>query len=136
MRSGFKPGLVSVLFMALSCVLSPAAQFFSDFNSGVPAGTVAVGTPPATVDASGGIGNSGVLKLTDNGTGRQGTFYVNDFAGGAAVTNFRAAFRLAIGGGTSRPADGMGFAFGTDIGGGSFGEEGAGTGINVTFDTW
>src|SRR5215468_1946984 len=134
LSSALRRSFISLLSLPTTLLISHAAQFTSDFNGGVPPGTTLVGN--AAVSPDGGIGNSGVLKLTAAAGGQQGTFYINDFSGGAPVTNFIARYKLVIGGGTARPADGMAFAFGTDIGGGSFGEEGAGTGISVTFDTW
>ncbi len=135
-RSILKTCWISVLSLPLSCLLSPAAQFTTDFSTGVPPGSALAGN--AVVATSGGLGNSGVLKLTVNAAGQQGAFYINDFAGGEGITNFEVLARVAIGGGTVRPADGMAFCFGTDVGGppGTFGEEGIGTGICVTLDTW
>src|SRR5687767_158523 len=77
-----------------------AAGFITDFNTGLPPGTKLnnqVG-PPGVVDAIGGVGNSGVLKLTSFNTfGSVNAFYVTNLSGGA-LTNFRATFRLALGG--------------------------------------
>ena len=42
---------------------------------------------------------------------------------------------IVVGGGTALPADGYSFSFG-DIPNTSWGEEGAGAGITVAFDTW
>src|SRR5437867_12958571 len=60
-RLGFFLGL-------LTCVnfsrLTQAATFFSDFNSGLPAGSAVFGN--SIVAATGGYSNSGCLKLTTN----------------------------------------------------------------------
>ncbi|MBL9166525.1 MAG: hypothetical protein JNN07_02150 [Verrucomicrobiales bacterium] len=128
----FIPCVLPALLTGLAC---EAASFTSDFNGfGTPAGSSVAGT--AAVDTSGGLGNSGVLKLTSTAGGQQGGFYVDDFLNGDPVNNFRVSFKVAIGGGTVRPADGMAFSFGSDVAGGGFGEEGSGTGITVTMDTW
>lgn len=133
----------SKLFPALTAagllagLSAQAASFSTDFNSfGIPPGSTVAGS--AEIDSSNGfgIGGSGVLKITSNAAGQQGGFYISDFASGAEITNFRLSAKVAIGGGTDRPADGMAFAFGSSVPGGGFGEEGAGNGIIVTFDTW
>jgi len=137
MRSNIlKNSFLASLSLAVGCLVAPAAQYITDFNGGLPPGSALAGN--AFVDTSGGVGNSGVLKVTTAGPGQQGAFYVNDFVGGAPVVNFVVSARVAIGGGTQRPADGMAFAFGNDVGAppNTFGEEGVGTGISVTFDTW
>jgi hypothetical protein len=118
-------------------VVAPAAnpgQFVADFNSGVvPAGSYVVGNAAV---GSGGVGGSGVMKVTANANGAGGTYYVNDINGGAPVSYFKLSARVAIGGGTSRPADGMAFSFANNFADANFGEEGAGSGITVGFDTW
>src|SRR5438876_468944 len=106
-------GVLSCLSLALGCLVAPAAQFSTDFNGGLPAGTASAGN--TTVATSGGVGNSGVLKLTTAGPGQQGGFYISDFAGGAGVNNFVLSTRVVVGGGTQRPADGMAFCFGNDV---------------------
>ena len=116
-------------------LVSSAAVFTSDFNSGLPPGTSVVA--PANVGSSGGLGNSGVLKLSF--PGGAGSFFVNNFNGGNSITNFRISYRFALGGGTCcgvRMADGLAFAFGNDLPSGGWNEDGAGTGIIVGFDTW
>ena len=122
--------------MAL-CVplVSQAAIFSSDFNSGPPPGSSLTGI--ATVDTAGGLGNSGVLKLST--PGGAGAFFVNNFTDGNSITNFRITYRFALGGGTCcgvRMADGLAFAFGNDLPAGGWSEDGGGTGIIVGFDTW
>src|SRR3954469_25845185 len=118
------------------------AAFITDFNSG--------GTPPGSavggnefVDFTGGVGNSGVLKVTQNINGQNGGFMVSDFAGGAPVDKFKARFKLLIGGGTccgDRMADGMSFNFAPgitpDLPTSGAWEEGSGSGFSITFDTW
>jgi hypothetical protein len=136
--------VVKVVFFAVGCLsltgLAHAAGFVTDFNAGLPPGSMtnALGS---RVSPNGGVGNSGVLKLTSFDTfGAQNIFYVTNLAGGAPVTNFVVKFRLALGGGSCcglRQADGMAFSMGNDLPlGGTFGEEGAGTGLIVGFDTW
>src|ERR1043165_3038763 len=118
--------------IALLPSLSNAASFFSDFNSGLPAGTVLNGS--ASVD-------SGLLKITSaTQLGVANSFYLPNFTGGAGVTNLHIGFNLALGGGTCcgvRNADGFSINYAPDVTQGAVpGEEGTGTGLTVTFDTW
>src|SRR3954452_21556384 len=119
MRKTFlKSCLVGLLSIPISCVMSHAASFVTDFNSGLPAGSSVFafpGSAPAVVRGDLGVGNSGVLQLNNNGGGQGGAYYVNDFLGGTPVTNFHLSCRLAIGGAPTRPADGMSFALGSDL---------------------
>ena len=140
MRKTFlKRCLLGLLSIPLSCAISHAAVSGPDFNSGAPAGATAFGN--ASVRATGGVGNSGLLQLTSNENSQNGNYYVNDFAGGAVVTNLHIAYRLALGGGTccgARWADGMSFSYTTTLPapGGYTAEDGTPTGLVVAFDTW
>src|SRR4051812_33987181 len=133
-----KKSLVGLFTLASSCVMLHAAAFISDFNSGQPPGTAIAGSSIA--DSTGGVGNSGVLKITTAGNGEAGGFAINDFVAGAPVTKFQARFKLLLGGGTccgNRMADGISFNFANGINAGMTpGEEGIGTGVTLTFDTW
>jgi hypothetical protein len=123
--------LAGLLSIPLGCAMLHAAAFTSDFNSGLPAGSVVGGN--SVVDA-------GVMKLTQAANNQQGIYFINNFNGGNSVTNFKAHFKLALGGGTccgDRMADGISFVFSPDINAStSYGEEGFGNGIVVGFDTW
>ncbi len=116
--------------------ISNTGSFAADFDSGVnPPGTLLYGA--AYLDITGGVGNSGVLKLTDAFvTSSQGWFSVEDFNGGEPIAAFHATFKLLIGGGDG--ADGFSFNFGNDITDPPLGnaEEGTGTGLSVMFDTY
>jgi hypothetical protein len=145
MRKTFlKRCLLSLLSIPLSCAISHAAVFSTDFNSGAPAGvtfSAIGGSAQPAVTPSGGVGNSGVLQLTSNANGQGGYAYINDFTGGVLVTNLHVAYRLALGGGTccgARWADGMSFSYTpTTPGPASYtAEEGTPTGLVVSFDTW
>jgi hypothetical protein len=109
-----------------------AANFSTDFNSGLPAGANVYGN--AMVDASGGVGNSGALKLTTADASQIGSFVLPDLDGGALVEGFTANFKARVGGGTG--ADGFGFSFATNLPAAAFGEIGAGTGLSIVFDTF
>src|SRR3954451_11779565 len=117
-----KSSLLGLAAFAMSCGISHAAAFNSDFNSGLPAGTTVVGSAAWT--NAGGVGNSGMLQITAAANGLGGGFQVPDIAGGVAITNFRVKFKVLIGGdtccngddGSPRPADGMSFSFGSGVG--------------------
>src|SRR5438046_1769792 len=78
-----------------------AGSFFSDFNSGLPAGTTVNST--ATISTNDGTGggytNSGCLKLTTaSGSGQQTSFIItNDLDSGTAIASFTASFKLWLG---------------------------------------
>jgi hypothetical protein len=122
-----------------------AAVFTTDFNSGLPANTALFNcSDPATpgpgpiVDTTGGVGDSGVLKITQAINGRQGSFVINDFNNLEPVTNFVARYQAYVGGGNPGlpPADGYSFSFGT-LPDGCWSEDGApGASLTVSFDTW
>jgi hypothetical protein len=112
-----------------------AGSFYADFESGQPAGPSLVGS--AFVDSSGGVGNTGVLKLTTAyNYGSTGYLIVGDLDGGVPVTGFTATFKLLVGNGDG--ADGFSFNFANDLPDTVFdnAEEGTGTGLTVEFDTY
>src|SRR2546427_1949933 len=78
-----------------------------------------------------------MLQLTPKANGLQGGFSIPDAANGATVTNMTANFKLFIGKGSGNAADGFSFNFATDIAAiNNTGEEGSGSGITVSFDTY
>jgi hypothetical protein len=126
----------------ISLPLPTTPQLSYDFNDGLwPVGTTVLGT--GFVDTTGGVGNTGCLKLTTAMNSAFGAFVVADPNAGAPVYGFTARFSAGIGGGTTPPADGWAFAFGSDIpddptAGSPMFEEGAGlgTGLRVSFDIY
>ncbi len=114
-----------------------AGEINYDFNDGlVPVGAVIAGS--AVVSATGGVGDSGVLHLTDAVNDQNGAFIISDFNTNQAVGSFTAAFRMRVGGGTEPPADGFSFNWANDLPTGLPGEpeNGAGTGLTVGFDIY
>ncbi len=133
------PGQVKLIVVSALSLTRPANPDVTyDFNNGlVPPGTAISGS--AAVDTSGGVGNSGALKLTDAANSQIGVFVVNDFRAGAQVTGFCAALRVRVGGGTAPPADGWSFNWATDlvpVPAFVIGEEGYGSGLTVAFDNF
>ena len=121
------------LCLLLSASPARAGSITINFGAGLPAGTALFGS--AVVDA-------GVLKLTDTGLVQGGQFYIDDLDAGQPVTALTASFQMLIGGGPSPnfPADGLSLSFASDLPSvptwGAPGEEGAGSGLIVSFDTW
>lgn len=133
-----KPNTIRRVVGALGlCTASAlyAGTFQADFNNAqVPAGSAVWGS--AVVEATGGVGDSGVLKLTKSVNDQQGSLVIEDFDAGATVYGFQATMKARIGGGSPTPADGWSFNFGPDLPDGPITEEGAGTGLSVVFDTY
>ncbi len=121
----------AICLTQLYCPFSHAGTFSSDFNSGKPAGVSVYGS--ATVETTGGVGGSGVLKLTTNKNNLQGALVIGDLDAGAPIGSFSATFKMRIGGGTG--ADGLSFNFAPTLPKNAFGEEGAGSGLTISFDT-
>ena len=123
-------GVVALLAAVLS---APAGSFFSDFNSGLPAGTAIYGN--TTIPATGGYTNSGYVLLTPDVASQNGGFVItSDLDAGTPVYGFVARFKAFIGGGTG--ADGISFNFASDVPLSTITEEGAGSGLTVEFDTF
>lgn len=90
--------------------LSPPASpnYSFTFDDGlVPAVTAVYGNTYVTPDS--GVGNSGVLHLTDAVNGQSGAFVVPALFSGAQVSAISVAFDLRLGGGSGTPADGFSF---------------------------
>ncbi|MCX8108077.1 MAG: hypothetical protein N3G20_04665, partial [Verrucomicrobiae bacterium] len=112
-----------------------AGTFSTDFNSGIPAGISLYGSALGYDHSTGGVGNSGVLKLTTASRSQQSSAIIEDFDYGQIIGGFEVTFDLYIGSGNG--ADGMSFFFG-DFANGSYGEEGPGTinGLTICFDVY
>jgi hypothetical protein len=85
------------------------------------------------------VGDSGSLHLTEALNDQNGAFLISrQLEGGRAVDRFVAAFSARIDGGTPQPADGYSFNWAPDLPLGVYGtaEEGAGSGLTVSFDVW
>jgi len=110
--------------------------FYADFDDGeVPFGARVFGT--AVVDPSSGSGSSGGLVLAQAANNQNGSFVVEDFTF-APVEAFTVAFKLKIGPGTAKPADGFSFSFGPSVPAGLFTspQQGVGPGLAVSFDIY
>ena len=103
----------------------------TDFLAGLPPTSSVIGS--ATVAG-------GILHLTDAVNGQSGNFFLPDMNAGYPVDRLLVKFKVLLGGGTccgARYADGMSFNIASDFNAGtSYGEEGTGSGLTLTFDTW
>lgn len=105
-------------------------SFCADFAGGVPPGSSVSGSA---------VVSGGILHLTDAINSQQGNFFVTDPNGGSPVDRLVLKFKVQIGGpgASGRIADGMSLNVASDINAGSvYGEEGSGSGLTITFDTW
>jgi hypothetical protein len=78
----------------------------------------------------------GSVHLTDAVNGQQGAFIVDDLLGGNRLGSFTLNFTALVGGGTVPPADGFAVSIANNLPAGAFGEEGAGSGLTVSFDSY
>jgi hypothetical protein len=113
---------------------SPNYRF--NFNDGlVPAGTAIYGN--AYVTANGGVGDSGVLHLTDAINGQNSAFVIPAPFSGAQVSSIGAAIDVRLGGGSAIPADGFSFNWAPGLPSGTSANSESGafntTGLSIAF---
>lgn len=127
------PALLTVA--NLTAPVSPNLTF--NFNDGLlPPGTaIYSGAGGGYISLNGGVGDSGVLHITDAVNGESGTFIVSNLYNGAQVSAIAASWDVRLGGGSGNPADGYSFNFANNLTQGTAGgENGNGNGISVCFD--
>lgn len=102
----------------------------------VPAGTVIHGT--ASVQVSGGVGDSGYLRLTEAVNGQTGLWTIDDLNSGNPVESIDITFKLKMSDGSTTPADGFGFHWAPNLTTASFAvaEEATAAGLSVCFDVY
>lgn len=138
---------LGVLALCLASAAASAGTYSNNFSSSTPTGytLTASGQRPAPNEALPyPVVEDGVLKLTYAENSEQGTVIFDDLDPGVAIGSFTANFKVRIGGGSSSPADGMSFFYGTGIdASANFGEEGPAQtdppsvkGITVSIDTY
>lgn len=112
-----------------------AATFTTDFNSGVPGEMMLFGAAAGYDHSTGGVNNSGCLKLLDRTGSQTSAAIIYDFDQGTTISGFDATFQVYIGSGAG--ADGMAFCYG-DFSDASWSEEGPANirGLTVTFDIY
>ena len=151
-RSSFLLLSSALLSLALAGTDASAGSVLLDFETD-PGLTGAFLTGSAEWRLTGGIGDSGYLKITDPVNEERGAILFPDLDGGATVTAFSLTADLRVGGGTHLPADGFSFNFvrpddpvlsepigeewaASPIGEGNLPEEGTTTGLAIGFDEW
>jgi uncharacterized repeat protein (TIGR01451 family) len=85
----------------------------ASFDRGLPGNGDIYGS--ALMDSVGGVGNTGVLKLTAALGNQQGAIIFEELSPGAPVAAFSASFNLRIGNASAEPADGFSFNFAGDL---------------------
>ncbi|MGC8888286.1 MAG: immunoglobulin domain-containing protein, partial [Verrucomicrobiia bacterium] len=107
----------------------------SDFNSAQIQGASLYGA--ATILPTGGVNNSGVLRLTPNANSQGGSIVFNEFVPGTIIKGFTATFKVHLGEGSGNPADGFSFNFANDLVNTEWppevAEQGVGSGLRVCF---
>jgi hypothetical protein len=121
--------------LGLCAISAGAATYTNDFNVDPVADPTLIIRAPSAWRATGSYDNSGYMSINDAENGLQGTIVLPDPDAGSVVNSFRFFSKVRIGGGTTRPADGMSVSFADDPGA-TVGEEGTPTGLSVNFDTW
>ena len=112
-------------------------------NTGTASAAVVAARGTAVFTPAGGVNDSGFLSLTEAATSQNGSLVVNNFSGsnaqGALIANFNINLTAS---GTSIPgvpADGFSLSWGSDVPDdviNTGAEEGAGTGLIITFDVY
>ena len=142
LTSGFRTQVGRVILgISLALVLGRVGAMAGSFATGFEPTDPTPGTlyGLAMTDSSGGVTNSGVLKMNTS-NGQAGFLVLDDLDAGQAVGSFVATFDLRTGSDTSPilHGDGISFNFAPDIPDGPFAlpEEGTGSGLTVSFDTF
>ncbi|MBL9167749.1 MAG: hypothetical protein JNN07_08410 [Verrucomicrobiales bacterium] len=129
--------MVAALTLAITPNNALSASFTTGFDPDLGVPGILYGR--ALLDLNGGSGDGPVLKLTQ-ANGEAGGLILDDLDGGSAIGAFVATFKLRMGNDTSSPpqGDGFSFSFGPDIPDSvfPFPEEGAGSGLIVSFDSF
>ena len=135
----FLKSLASLAAGLMCAAAAYAGTYTNDVSNPTPTGfTLNGGTRADGVTPYPAIEN-GYLALTYAENSLQGSVVFDELDPGATMGGFTVTFNMRIGGGSSTPADGMAFFFGSDIdANANFGEEGPAStaGITVSFDTY
>ena len=123
------------LLLAAASLSARAGSFSTNFDSTTtaPPGTTLYGN--AAITAAGGVGDSGCLKLTTAIGGQSSSFILDDLDAGAPIFGFDVAYDVLLYS-SATPADGMSLCYGPDLPNGTWGEEGTGSGLIFSFDTY
>lgn len=123
------------LYWASALPFALAGTFTANFDDGqVPANSQVFGN--AVVESTGGVNNSGTLKLTKAINSQSSSYIIDDLDAGATVYGFRMSMMARVGGGTQTPADGWSVNFAPDLPDSPMSETGGGSGLTIMFDTY
>jgi VCBS repeat-containing protein len=125
-RTGGKYETHDIDDLALSLLAAVPASVNYDFASNAPAGSTLLGSATVT---------NGYLSLTPPTNNQMGTLILPDLAPSNVVAGFTATFKVRMTSGSTPPADGFSFVWANNLTN-AFGEEGAGYGLVVSFDTY
>lgn len=131
------------LFLAAGALSTHAGTFFANFDGGaLPPGTHtnsnsgSGGSGGAYLETTGGVGDSGCLKICKTVNSQNGSFILDDLDAGNPIYGFDINFNVRVGG-SGNPADGFAVVVAPDIGDTSlWGETGAGSGFRFTWGTY
>jgi hypothetical protein len=129
--------VVTLTVVNLTTPVSPNYSF--NFDNGLlpPSTAIYSGAGGGYITANGGVGDSGVLHITDSANGESGTFIASNLYNGAQISAIAASWDVRLGGGSGNPADGYSFNFANNLTQGvAGGENGNGTGLSVCFDIY
>src|SRR5437879_10241089 len=95
--------LSTTLFVAAAATMfsAQAGTFFSDFNTGaLPSGshTNAGGSGGGYLELTGGVGDSGCLKICKTINSQNGSFILDDLDAGSPIYGFDMTFNVRVGG--------------------------------------
>jgi hypothetical protein len=121
--------------MSAAVLSAQAGSFSTNFDNGTtaPPGTTLYGN--AVIETTGGVGGSGCLKLTKDIGGQAGGFVLDDLDAGVPLFGFDVSYDVLLLS-SATPADGMSLCYGPDLPNGTWGEEGIGSGLRFSFDTY
>jgi hypothetical protein len=129
----------SAILVAPFVVANPDVSL--QFDGADTADAILFPNDPVNVPSSGYIGDGGVngtsaFHLTDDVGGQGGALYFSPFDNGEPVSAFTATLKLLLRS-VGSPADGISFVWANDITPtDAFGEDGKGSGLVVSLDTW
>ena len=130
-----------MLTVVAPITISNPIKIYTFDDCQLPPDTILNGTTASAgyIACSGGVGDSGVLHMTDNANSQQAAFLMPDFNTNAPVKAIAVSMAVRIADGTGTPADGISFSWGSSNSipdTANFGEGGQGDGVSVGLITY
>jgi VCBS repeat-containing protein len=126
-RTGGKYETHDIDDLAISVITATTTNLICDFSSNAPAGSTLLGSAIVT---------NGYLQLNPPQANQSGSIILPDVAPSNAIAGFTATFKVRMTSGSTPPADGFSFVWANNLTNTPFGENGAGYGLIVSFDTF